>query len=348
MLRLMIQALKVVAVLALAAAIVVTAQRALSHYLSVASANASGEPITFVVEESESVDSVAARLHEADLIRSATYFKLRMRLTNRDSQLKAGRFELRKGMTVNEIINTLTTAEGVEVVQVRFQEGWRAEEYADKLVEVGLISTPEQFLDAIRSGTWDREFLGSRPSGASLEGYLFPDTYEFRADATPEDVINTLLDTFDTRVPAELRARAQALGYNFHQVMVIASIIEREAVVPEERPLIASVYYNRLRAGMPLQADPTVQYALGQPGNWWPTVTDPNNEAADSPYNTYTHPDIPPGPICNPGLAAIEAALQPAQTDYLYFVAKGDGSGTHAFARTLDEHNANIQQYTQP
>jgi len=347
LLRLMIQALKIAAVLVLAAAIVITAQRALSHYINVTSASAASEPITFVVQEQETVDSVASRLSEAGLIRSATYFKLKMRLTNQDSQLKAGRFELRKGMSVNEIIEELTTSRDVEVVQVRFQEGWRAEEYADKLQQVGLISTPEQFLDAIAGGDWDYDFLRSRPGGATLEGYLFPDTYQFRADATPEDIINTLLQTFDTKVPADLRARAEELGYNFHQIMVIASIIEREAAVPEERPLISSVYHNRLRVGMPLQADPTIQYALGAPGNWWPTVTDPNNEAPESPYNTYTHPDLPPGPICNPSLASIEAALQPAETDYLYFVAKGDGSGEHAFATTLEEHEANIQQYSQ-
>lgn len=342
----MIQALKVAAIFVLAAAIIVTAQRVLFHYLDVASANAPNESITFVVQDNESVDSVADRLQEANLIRSATYFKLKMRLSNSDSKLKAGRFELREGMSVNEIIQALTTSEEVKVVQIRFQEGWRAEQYAEKLVEAGLISTPDPFMEAIQKDDWTYSFLDSRPGDASLEGYLFPDTYEFRADASPEDVIDTLLQTFDAKVPPDLRDRAQALGYNFHQVMIIASIIEREAAVAEERQIISSVFYNRLREGMPLQADPTVQYPLGEPGNWWPTVTDPNNQAAQSPYNTYTHPELPPAPICNPSLASIHAALEPAETDFLYFVAKHDGTGEHVFSRTLQEHEENIRQHS--
>src|SRR5690606_19775171 len=130
----------------------------------------------------------------------------------------------------------------------------------------------------------------------------FPDTYEFRADATPEDVIRTLLDTFGSRVSEEERAKAEELGFNFHQVMTIASIVEREAVVAEERPIIASVYYNRLRDGaMSLDADPTVQYGVGEPGAWWPVLTQEHLNR-DGPYNTYRRPGLPPGPICNPSL----------------------------------------------
>lgn len=348
MLRLMIQALKVAAISVLALSVLFISQRALTHYLDAAAAKAPAAPVSFVVQSEESAGDVADRLKEAGLIRSETYFKLKMRLGNKDSQLRPGTFELHQGMTVDEIINALTTAETIAVVDVRFQEGWRLEQYADKLQEVGLISTPDQFITEAKSDSWTNDFLGSRPSGASLEGYIFPDTYQFRADATPDDIIATLLDTFDAKVPAEERAKAEALGLNFHQVMVIASIIEREAVVPSERPIIASVYYNRIRENMPLQADPTVQYALGHEGDWWPQVTDPNHEAVDSPYNTYTHPGLPPGPICNPSLASIQAALNPEQTDYLYFVAKNDGTGAHAFSETYDEHLENIERYSEP
>jgi UPF0755 protein len=132
------------------------------------------------------------------------------------------------------------------------------------------------------------------------------------------------------------------MGITLHQVITIASIVEREAVLPEERPIIASVYYNRLREGMPLQADPTVQYELGESGNWWPELT-PEDIQQNGRYNTYLNPDLPPGPICNPSLASIEAALRPAQTDYLFFVARGDGS--HAFATTAEEHQRNVDEY---
>ncbi len=350
MLRLMIQALKVAAIAVLALAIVFISQRALSHYLSEPTAAAGvGQEITFVVKDQETVDSVAQRLHQEGLIRSPTYFKIKMRLTNSDAKLKAGQFKLRKGMSVNQIIEALTggSSDTVNVVNVRFQEGWRTEQYAEKLVEVGLLQSTDQFMSAVKSGQWSEDFLASRPSGATLEGYLFPDTYQFRADATPEEIIDKLLQNFGERVPPEERAKAQALGLNFHQVLTIASIVEREAAVDSERPIIASVYYNRIKQGMPLEADPTVQYALGQPGNWWPELK-PEDLQVTSPYNTYHQPGLPPGPICNPSLKSIDAALNPAKTDYLFFVAKNDGSGTHAFAKTLQEQNENIQKYSKP
>ena len=133
-------------------------------------------------------------------------------------------------------------------------------------------------------------------------------------------------------------------GITFYQAMIVASIVEREAAIDSERPIIASVYYNRLRGipPLPLQSDPTVQYAIGQDGNWWPELLPPDLPRA-SPYNTYLVNGLPPGPICNPSLKSIQAALSPAQTDYLYFVAKGDG--THAFARTYEEHLENVQKY---
>jgi len=345
-LRVMVQALKITVVLVLAAVIVVSAQRALDAQLR-GSAAAAGQPVIFDVQPQESIDSIAERLHEVGLIRSPTYFKLRVRLTNADTRIRAGRFTLYTGMSVNQIIQTLTTAPGVQVVRVRFLEGWRAEQYADELVRAGILSDPNRFLDALRASRWQTRFpfLADVPPNGTVEGYLFPDTYEFRIDATPDEIVQTLLENFDRRVPAEDRARAQALGRTFYQVLIIASIVEREARVAEERPVIASVFYNRLRENMPLQADPTVQYALGSPEDWWPPLDDVGDlGAVNSPYNTYRNAGLPPSPICNPGRAAIEAALSPAQTDYLYFVTRGDGSGAHVFARTYEEHVRNIRE----
>lgn len=345
----MIQALKVAAIIVLAVVIVFVAQRALFHYLDSANADETGPAVTFVVHSNESSSSVANRLHEAGLIRSATYFKLKMRLTNADAKLRAGDFTLHKGMSIDQIIASLTTAAPVKVINVRFQEGWRSEEYADKLVQVGLISTPSQLLDATKASGWSYDFLKSLPSNATLEGFLFPDTYQFQAGESPDDIINTMLQDFNTRVPPNLRDRAQKLGYNLYQVITVASIIEREAQVDSERPIIASVYYNRLKQNMPLDADPTVQYALGDEGAWWPVLKPADIDGtANDPYNTYRNAGFPPGPICNPSLKSIEAALNPAKTDYLYFVAKSDGSGTHAFAKTLKEQNQNIQKYSKP
>ncbi|MDW7982612.1 MAG: endolytic transglycosylase MltG [Thermomicrobium sp.] len=346
MLRVMVQALKLAAVLVLALVIVLAAQRALVARLE-ATGEPVGTPVVFQVEPDESIDAIAQRLHQAGLIRSPAYFTLRVRLSNADTRIRAGRFVLYTGMSVNQIIQTLTSAPGVQAVRVRFQEGWRAEQYAEELVRAGILSDPRQFLDVLAAGRWQTRFpfLADVPPTATIEGFLFPDTYEFRVDATPEEIVETLLQTFDRRVPAEDRARAQALGYTFYQTLIIASIVEREAAVAEERPLIASVFYNRLREQMPLQADPTVQYALGSADNWWPPLESLRDLAAvQSPYNTYRNPGFPPTPICNPGRAAIEAALAPAQTDYLYFVTRGDGSGAHVFARTYEEHVRNIRE----
>jgi UPF0755 protein len=206
-------------------------------------------------------------------------------------------------------------------------------------------------LELVRSGgDFDHDFLADRPEGVtSLEGFLFPDTYEFPSDATARDVIARMLDTFGQRFTPELREQARAQGLTVYQAVTLASIVEREAVLPEERPIIASVFLNRLRAGMHLNADPTVQYALGYQGEghgWWKRPLLLEDLEVDSPYNTYRHVGLPPGPICNPGLAALEAVVNPADTRYLYFVANDvAGDGSHVFAETLEEHNANIAKY---
>jgi UPF0755 protein len=341
-LRFMIQTLKVSAVLVLAIAIVFTSQRALSHYLDQAAEGQDVEPVAFTVHGEETPESVGERLEEQGIIRSGFYFEMRMRLGSSDRQLSAGQYELSPGMAVSEIIDEITTTGRSGTMSVRFQEGWRTEQYAEHLVEIGLLETTQEFMDAIADPQWDFDFLTTRPADAQLEGYLFPDTYEFHADATAEEIVTTLLETFDSRVPLEMRERADDLGYNFHNVMTIASIVEREAVVGEERPIIASVFYNRMDETMPLQADPTVQYVAGEPGNWWPEITQEDiNRMA--PHNTYQRPGIPPWPIANPSLASIEAALQPADTDHLFFVATGDGSGAHRFAETYEEHQQNIE-----
>ncbi|RIK39725.1 MAG: endolytic transglycosylase MltG [Chloroflexi bacterium] len=331
----------------LAGAIVVTTAAILSHFLN----SASDDPIHtvyIVIEQDESVDSIAERLHEEGLIRSPGYFKLRVRITDAGNDIIAGRYRLDSGMTTAEIINTITAENAAlaQEISVRFTEGWRTEQFAEQLVKAGLLESTDDFMRAAADPKWNAryDFLHTRPSGVALEGYLFPDTYNFRMDATPDAIIQTLLDTFEARAVPDLRVQSVILGMSIHQVMVIASIVEREAVEPSERATIASVYYNRIAAGMPLQADPTVQYVLGRPGNWWPELTGADLQQ-DGRYNTYLSTGLPPGPICNPSLASIMAALYPDQTDYLYFVATGDGS--HAFARTLEEHEANIERYQQ-
>ncbi|MGB9879862.1 MAG: endolytic transglycosylase MltG, partial [Anaerolineae bacterium] len=231
--------------------------------------------------------------------------------------------------------------------RVTIREGLRAEEIAHLLATEGLVDQ-EEFIRLVRDDTFHYDFLRDRPETApkTLEGFLFPDTYEFPVNITATALIDTMLQNFDRRVTIEMRKQALDQGLTLFQVLTLASIVEREAVVPEERPIIASVYLNRLRRGIYLEADPTVQYAKGydpQTGSWWPHLSLEELRAVDSPFNTFIHPGLPPGPICNPGLASIEAVLNPANTKYLFFHAKGDG--THAFAETFEEHLENQKKY---
>lgn len=306
-------------------------------------------PVIFIVQPGETASDIALRLKRLGLITDAELFRLLARYRKADSKLEAGRYELCANMTMEEIIEALQHGRLEEVV-VTIPEGWRAEQIAEMLAEeVGLDK--EEFLALVRSETYEPgleyDFLQDRPPGAGLEGYLFPDTYYLPAHPSALDIVERMLANFDRRFTPEMRQMAAERGMTIYEVVTLASIVEREAVVAEERSLIAGVFLNRLAKGMPLDACPTVQYALGyqeEAGQWWKTpLTLEELEQVNSPYNTYLHPGLPPGPICNPGLASILAVLQPAETDYLYFLAKGDGS--HAFAETFEEHLQNQQRY---
>jgi len=301
-------------------------------------------PVVFIVEPGETAGDIALRLEQLGLINDAELFRLLARYHKADSRLEAGRYELRANMTMGEIIEALQHGR-LEEIEVTIPEGWRAEQIAEMLEEVGVDG--EEFLALVREGSFDYEFLRDRPPGATLEGFLFPDTYYLPVQPIALDIIERMLANFDQRFTAEMRQMAAEQEMTIYQVVTLASIVEREAVVAEERPIIAGVFLNRLAKGMTLDADPTVQYALGyqeDTGQWWkrPLALE-EIERVGSPYNTYLHRGLPPGPICNPGLASIQAVLEPAETDYLYFVAKGDGS--HVFARTLEEHNRNRAKY---
>jgi UPF0755 protein len=209
--------------------------------------------------------------------------------------------------------------------------------------------TKEQFLKLVREGKFDYAFLKDRPKTApqGLEGFLFPETYNVPLDISNEFMITLMLDTFNSRVTDAMRQKAAAAKITLYEAVTLAAIVEREAVAANERAIIASVFWNRVKKKMLLQSDSTAQYALGyQPATkqWWKSpVTIEELVAVKSPYNTYLNPGLPPGPICNPSLASIVGAIEPAQTDYLFFYSKGDG--THVFAKTYEEHLQNQQKY---
>lgn len=306
-------------------------------------------PVTFVVEPGETAAQIAQRLQDEGLVRDADLFRLLLRVRGADTRLEAGQFELRRNMTMDEIIVALQHGRP-PTVRVTIPEGLRAEEVATILAAQGLIN-PEEFLSLVRTGEgFDYAFLRDRPAGVtpSLEGYLFPDTYEIPTEYDTPQVLGLLLENFDRRFDAEMRRKASEAGMTIHEVVTLASIVERETVIPEEAPLIASVYRNRLNIEMKLDADPTVQYAMGYDatqGTWWRTLL-LEDYTYPSPYNTYLSVGLPPGPICSPGLGALRATLEPADAPYLFFVANGrTKDGSHIFATTFEEHQRNIERY---
>lgn len=311
--------------------------------------------VSYTLKEGSTAAVVGEELEALGVVRSGFQFRMLAELMGVENSLSADEHILRRNSAVPDVIRALTVSGGVvDVVRVTFPEGIRIEEMAIRAEEAG-IGTRQEFLDAAAAAQLPEDFLVGKPEGSDLQGYLFPDTYIFPAGVSAEVLVAEMIATLDSRFNAELRAAVRAQGLTLHQALTMASIVEREAVLMEERPLIASVFLNRYNIGMKLDADPTTQFAAAldpvsvlEFGYWKTelTVADLQNP---SPYNTYQNAGLPPGPITNPGLASIEAVANPATTNYFYFVAdaiKADGS--HAFAETLDQHNVNVETVGRP
>lgn len=306
-------------------------------------------PIRFTIAPGELPATVAARLEKQGLITDAEVFLNLVKYKRVATKIQAGEYVLRKTMTMDEIIEAIQHGLA-RMITITIRPGWRAEEIADYLATLGLKNYQrEQFLRLVREGKFDYAFLKDRPKNAlpSLEGYLFPETYNVPYDIASDTLIALMLETFGQRVTDKMRQQIAAQKMTLYEAITLASIVEREAVVASERPIIASVFLNRLKKKMFLQSDSTAQYALGYQSDtkqWWKSpVTIEELASVNSPYNTYRNLGLPPGPICNPSLASIAAVAEPAQTEYLFFYSKGDG--THAFAKTYEEHLQNQQKY---
>nr|WP_290666545.1 endolytic transglycosylase MltG [Ardenticatena sp.] len=304
--------------------------------------------VVFTIEPGETALTIAQRLEDEGLVTDATLFRRLLVYRGADQKLAAGTYQLRRNMTMDELIQALQQGR-VEEVVVTIPEGWRREQIAEFLDAKELVPAAE-YLAATASVEPYRtmfDFLADAPPDAPLEGFLFPDTYRVIPDeTTAHSFVEMQLRTFGERLSPELRAAIAEKGLTIYEAVTLASIVEREAVVDEERPLIASVFENRWRDGTLLNADPTVQYALGyqeETQTWWKTPLYLDDLEIDSPYNTYKYPGLPPTPICNPGLAALRAVATAPSTNYYYFVARGDG--THVFAETLEEHQQNVERY---
>ncbi|GAC1315444.1 MAG: endolytic transglycosylase MltG [Chloroflexota bacterium] len=292
-------------------------------------------------------------LQQRGLIRSGLLFRLAAEQAGVGSSLAAGDYELSRSMTTNEIIQVLAKGQVKRGLMATIPEGWRSEQIADRLEATGVASR-EEFLGAVNApqSVPGFEVVATTTAPQRLEGYLFPETYEVTQRVAGSRAAELMVRMFNERVGERIRTTNES-NLTPYQALTLASIVEREARQASERPTIASVYLNRLAVTMPLQADPTVQYAIASRDGpaaaaykYWKDLS-PADLSIDSPYNTYQAAGLPPGPICNPGEASIRAVLQPAKTEYMYFVANSDGSGTHLFARTLAEHNANVAKVSQ-
>jgi len=291
------------------------------------------------VESGASAQSVIDQLVKAGVLDNGSLLRNYMRYRGLDIGIQAGSYEVTGAMTIRELALTLQTARPPEVV-VTIVEGWRLEQIAESIDGAGLDFSGQEFLAAARAPIVDHELSQFTDS---LEGFLFPDTYRLEPDSSPEAFLKTAMDNFMRKVDPALRQKFELQGLTLSQAVTLASIVEREAIVPEERPLIAAVFLRRLRSGLPLEADPTVQYALGwqSGGNWWKSPLTLLDLEVNSAYNTYRVDGLPPDPISTPGLASLESVGSPIETSFLYFRAACDGSGRHLFAETFDQHLQN-------
>ena len=284
-----------------------------------------------VVERGSSFTRVEAQLADSGVIADPLAFRLLVRLRHEDADVRAGEYRFPPHESENEVLHALLSG-GAEVARwVAVPEGFTAKQIAERLQAQGFGSS-DAFADAFSRGSLDVD--GTKT--ASLEGFLFPSTYLVPTDATPAQVAKIMTDEFLAKLPADAAERARGLHVTVPQAVTVASMVEREAKVEADRPLIAGVIYNRLKLEMPLEIDATIEYALPE----HQTEITRSDLAMDSPYNTYLHAGLPPTPIANPGLPSVEAALHPAKTDALYYVYCG--GGRHVFARTLAEHQANV------
>jgi UPF0755 protein len=297
----------------------------------------------FRVELGEATASITARLQNEGLAPDADSLRNYLVYAGLDKTIQAGIYQLSPRMSPLEIAHTLQDATPSEVA-FNILPGWRMEEIAMALPTSGLDFTPEEFLTAVANPQTGGQLRADLAEGASLEGFFFPDSYQVKRNISPQAFVNLLVDNFSTKISVELREGYSRNNLSLPQAVTLASIVQREAVIEEEMPLIASVFLNRLQAGMKLDADPTVQYAIGfnpAQNTWWTNPLSQADLQNVSPYNTYLNWGLPPGPIANPSLAALRAVAFPAQTPYYFFRSACDGSGKHVFAETFEQHVGN-------
>lgn len=290
-----------------------------------------------VIEPGSGTRNIGQRLIQAGVIRDDATFRAALWRSGRARTLKAGEFRFDRPMTPAEVIDKIARGD-VYNRRITFPEGLTIQEMA-RIYEQQGFGKAAAFVEAAR----DPAAIHSiDPAATDLEGYLFPETYAVPRDTTAAKLVGLMVERFKQLFTHEMQKAAQSLELTPREAVTLAALVEKETAQPAERPIVAAVYLNRLKIGMAMQADPTVIYALQRAGRYNGNIRR-DDLSFDSPYNTYRYPGLPPGPIASPGLASLQAAVSPANVDYLYFVSRNDGS--HVFARTLVEHNENVRQY---
>lgn len=309
--------------------------------------SADDEPVYVTIAAGTPSQNIGRLLHQQDLIHHPVMFNLYVRRHGLSHQLQAGEYLLSPAMSLSQIVDKLARGD-IATHPVTVPEGLTVRQTLHLLAKTGLADEDElRAAVDLAAQHWPYWPKGQAHNlHEPLEGYLFPDTYQLPRETNAEEIVQLMLQQFEKVFSSQWRERAQQLGLSIHEVVTLASIVEREAQKGDERATIAGVFHNRLQIGMKLDADPTVIYGVAwdrpERSNYVLTRSDLRSE---SPYNTYVHRGLPPGPIASPGVAALEAVLYPADVDYLYFVSKFDGTGAHVFARTYAEHRQNVARY---
>lgn len=315
-----------------------------------------GEDKIFLVSSGESVDQIGENLHNADLIKSKFYFKAYIWRAKKQTDLQAGEYILNPSLSIKEIVNALASGQSLSKERtIKIIEGWDLRDISFYFENQGMFQS-EGLLELVgmpkidyrynkglpKPKDYSKEYslLNDKPSYYSLEGYLFPDTYRIFKDASLEEIVNKMLDNIDKKLTSEMRTGINKQNKTIYEIITMASIIEKEVRTARDMEIVSGIFWDRMKYGIPLQADATLSYALDDKIAAH-SLEDLNY---DSPYNTYKYKDLPPGPICNPGLNAIKAAIYPKYTDYSYFLNRPD-TGETIFSKTLEEHNRNKAKY---
>lgn len=300
-----------------------------------------GEPRGFQIEMGTSVPAIASRLEAEQFVLNGEAFQTYLVYSGLDQSIQAGQYQLSSGLNAIGMAQALQDATPAEVA-FGVLAGWRLEEIAAALSTSGLQITAEEFLTSAQK----TEILGDYEWGMadSAEGFILSTVYQIPRSASAEEMLRYMLDTFESEITPELRTGWAQQGLSVEEAVILASIVQKEAVIVEEQPMIASVFLNRLRVGMRLESDPTVQYAVGYDATqqtWWKNPLTTADLQVNSPYNTYLYAGLTPGAICSPSLGALQAVALPAETPYYFFRARCDNSGYHEFAITYEEHLQN-------